>query len=55
MSEDYNYAERVVNTKEITNPYLIYEMAIGGGCTEQEAKIEMMRYCKEVGLDPLCP
>ena len=50
-----DYAKRVVEVKEITNPCLIYEMAIGGGCTEQEAKIVMMKYCKEVGLDPLCP
>ena len=49
MCEEYNYAERVVKTKEVNNPYLIYEMAIGGGITEQEAKIEMMRYCNEVG------
>lgn len=58
MSEnikDKDYAKRVVEVDEITNPYLIYEMALGGGCTENEAKIEMMRYCKEVGLDPLCP
>ena len=55
MDEDKEYAKRVVEVKEITNPYLIYEMAIGGGCTEQEAKIEMKRYCKEVGLDLLCP
>lgn len=40
---------------EIVNPYLIYEMAIGGGCTEAEAKKEMQLYCLEVGLDPLCP
>lgn len=40
---------------EIVNPYLIYEMAIGGGCTESEAKKEMQLYCLEVGLDPLCP
>lgn len=55
MSENKDYAKRVVEVKVITNPYLIYEMAIGGGCTEQEAKKEMMLYCKEVGLDPLCP
>lgn len=47
--------KKVTLAKEITNPYLIYEMAIGGGCTEKEAKVEMMKYCKEVGLDPLCP
>lgn len=41
--------------REIVNPYLIYEMAIGGGCTEAEAKKEMQLYCLEVGLDPLCP
>ena len=35
---------------ELMNPYLIYEMAIGGGCTEQQAKVEMMLYCKEVGV-----
>jgi hypothetical protein len=40
---------------EVVNPYLIYEMAIGGGCTEAEAKKEMQLYCLEVGLDPLCP
>ena len=40
---------------ELVNPYLIYEMAIGGGCTEAEAKKEMQMYCLEVGLDPLCP
>lgn len=40
---------------ELVNPYLIYEMAIGGGCTEAEAKKEMQLYCLEVGLDPLCP
>lgn len=45
-----DYAERVVKVDEIVNPYLIYEMAIGGGCTEQEAKAEMMLYCKEVGV-----
>lgn len=55
MSEYKNYTKRVVEVDEITNPYLIYEMALGGGCTEKEAKIEMMRYCKEVGLDSLCP
>ena len=41
--------------RELVNPYLIYEMAIGGGCTESEAKKEMQLYCLEVGLDPLCP
>lgn len=41
--------------RELVNPYLIYEMAIGGGCTEAEAKKEMQLYCLEVGLDPLCP
>lgn len=40
---------------EIVNPYLVYEMAIGGGCTEVQAKREMQLYCLEVGLDPLCP
>lgn len=55
MNEDKENTNRVVKTDELTNPYLIYEMALGGGCTEQQAKIEMMRYCKEVGLDPLCP
>lgn len=55
LIQDKDYAKRVVEVKEITNPYLIYEMAIGGGCTEQEAKVEMMKYCKEVGLDPFCP
>lgn len=40
---------------EIMNPYLLYEMAIGGGCTEAEAKREMQLYCLEVGLDPHCP
>lgn len=55
ITQDKCYAKRVVEVKEITNPYLIYEMAIGGGCTEKEAKVHMMKYCKEVGLDPLCP
>ena len=53
--QDKDYAKRVVEAKELTNPYLIYGMAIGGGCTEKEAKVHMMKYCKEVGLDPLCP
>ena len=55
MSESKDYAERIVKVDEIVNPYLIYEMAIGGGCTEEQAKVEMMLYCKEVGLNPLCP
>lgn len=55
MSENKDYAERVVQVDEIVNPYLIYEMAIGGGCTKEQAKVEMMLYCKEVGLNPLCP
>ena len=55
MIESKDYAERVVKVEEIDNPYLIYEMAIGGGCTEEQAKLEMMLYCKEVGLNPLCP
>ena len=55
MNETKDYAERVVKVDEIVNPYLIYEMAIGGGCTEEQAKVEMMLYCKEVGLNPLCP
>jgi len=55
MSENKDYAERVVKAEEIVNPYLIYEMAIGGGCTEEQAKVEMMLYCKEIGLNPLCP
>lgn len=55
MSENKEYSERVVQVGEIVNPYLIYEMAIGGGCTEEQAKVEMMLYCKEVGLNPLCP
>lgn len=59
MSDTKDYAERVVKVdeivNEIVNPYLIYEMAIGGGCTEEQAKVEMMLYCKEVGLNPLCP
>ena len=55
MNETKDYAERVVKVDEIVNPYLIYEMAIGGGCTEEQAKIEMMLYCKDVGLNPLCP
>ena len=50
------YNETVENLgQEVVNPYLVYEMAIGGGCTEQQAKVVMMLYCKEVGLDPLCP
>jgi len=53
--QDKDYAKRVVEVKEVINPYLIYEMAIGGGCTEKEAKVEVMKYCKEVGLDPLYP
>lgn len=40
---------------EVTNPYLIYEMALGGGCTEYQARKHMQQYCLEVGLDPLCP
>lgn len=55
IEENKSYAKRVMEVKEVTNPYLIYEMAIGGGYSEQEAKIEMMKYCKEVGLDPFCP
>ena len=41
--------------KEILNPYTLYEMALGSGLTEKEAKREMQLYCLEVGLDPLCP
>ncbi len=40
---------------EIMNPYTLYEMAIGSGLTEAEAKREMQLYCIEVGLDPLYP
>lgn len=40
---------------EILNPYTLYEMALGSGLTEAEAKREMQLYCVEVGLDPLCP
>lgn len=52
--ENYDRAIEV-RGRELVNPYLIYEMAIGGGCTEAEAKKEMQLYCLEVGLDPLCP
>ena len=55
ISESKDYAERVVKVDEVVNPCLIYEMAIGGGCTGEQAKVEMMLYCKEVGLNPLCP
>ena len=40
---------------EIMNPYTLYEMALGSGLTEAQAKREMQLYCVEVGLDPLCP
>ena len=40
---------------EIMNPYTLYEMALGSGLTEAQAKHEMKLYCVEVGLDPLCP
>ena len=38
---------------EIMNPYTLYEMALGSGLTEAQAKREMQLYCVEVGLDPL--
>ena len=40
---------------EIFNPYTLYEIALGSGLTEAQAKREMQLYCVEVGLDPLCP
>ena len=40
---------------ELVNPYLIYEMALGSGLPESEARKEMRLYCLEVGLDPQCP
>ena len=35
MNESKEYAERVVKVDEIVNPYLIHEIAIGGGCAEE--------------------
>lgn len=55
MSECIDHSKRVLELDEVVNPYVLYEMAIGGGCTEEQAKVEMMLYCKEVGLNPLCP
>lgn len=36
--QDKDYAKRVVEAKEVTNPYLIYEMAIGGAIVSNNLK-----------------
>ena len=36
--QDKDYAKRVVEAKELTNPYLIYGMAIGGAIVSNNLK-----------------